>query len=1579
MPEYAKLLTDYLDEEVPGDDSDEILEVVSEAAQLWVQLDQHRAAVPLFERLLAARPDDPEVFPRLEAALRAAEMWPELADAYWQEADSSLDETHQVEVLLRLSGLALNIIVDDEMAVKAFRRVLEVQPEHADARAQLEGLLERTEQWEPLVEALRERQNRTEDRDERAAVMLRIASLQDQRLEQPSDAIDTLETALMETEGGAAVVELLETLAATREDQRERVFGLLRPIYEEQRNVARLVGIDEWKLTVTEEPESRHEIYREMAELLEPEPDGAAQAFRVLVRALSEPGPHDATTSLDEEAVRLAQQLGALESLSRAMIEAAESQSLEEERERRADLLVKAATFQLDVGENEAAVEILRAALAVIDDNLEALRLLDDALIKTLRYEELVGVIEQRIRIAESDGDRLDLTRRLARLHEDTLANDNQSIAAWRQLLELEPQDPEALQRLRLAFETNGSTHELIEILERQIEAALDPDIRRGLRRDLAVIHRNAGNRPAEIEALRELLLEEPTDDPAMEALAKSLREEELFADAAEVMLDRANAAEADGRRAELLLEVARVYAGPLGDTMTALGHYEGVLIADSDQLGAIKDLVEMANKPDDHESVAALVLPHLDQRGRYKDLATVLEARSRLAEDAIEATEALQRLARVRWERLHDPEGSLDAYNQLMDRVNIEELGSVLSQAARLSVHLGRADAHVDALATRAANEELDPQARVLIAMSAADIAEEIMGDKTRALALLAPLVEGGLADGDLCKSVERLARSLGNKPLMAVSLRQLSGLAEGGQEQAEILVRLGDAELGSDNAQAAMEAYRDALDVIPGFAGAVAGLERILELGGSEGATPEVLDALERAYQDAGNKPGLARLTRTRLETAEGPELLRLLEQLGHLIDEGGGKARESLEVWGNLMMRDAENESALTRVVELAAERSLLSDAIHFMAAAIDAAQGQKRPCFALCIATTKILLQQIGDPTTALRALRPALAENPDSLEALELQIISARACGDLEILHGALTHYAGLLDDPEKAVQFWREAADVAGRQGQHERMRKDLEQLIELDESDEAAWHKWLEVLAQCEAWQDLADGLERRAMITENEDERHILRHHLARILVDRLNKVDDAVNTYNDMLAARPDNLEVMAELELLLRRHERWDEVREVLERKAEHVEGEDRVGTLEELARIVAVQLEEPSDAIGIYHRILGERPGHAGSLEALEKLLTDAERWSELAEVKESRIAQLREQAGSSEAAAKELLDTTLALALLLADRMSEEVRARGLLDEVLEADPNNVAALLCLARVQEVTGEEDVMVETLNRAMAMEPTGAVGAELRVRMAKLAETPEARREHLEAALHMDPQNLVAAEQLLELSREEGYWEQVAYLLALVASFESDATLKRKLDLERADILTEKLGQLEDALQALAPIYQEVQDDPEINRRIADALFESERFEEAMGMYNWLVEVGGANTRRDKKQGQYLTRLARIELHLQTEGADPLKRLKDAYRIDTTNAETLVTLADLYAAQGEWKESLKLARTMLLQNVDRSGIIRRGDIYMRLANAHIELDETPKAISMLRRGKQEDPDHPELGPLLEQLKS
>jgi tetratricopeptide (TPR) repeat protein len=657
----------------------------------------------------------------------------------------------------------------------------------------------------------------------------------------------------------------------------------------------------------------------------------------------------------------------------------------------------------------------------------------------------------------------------------------------------------------------------------------------------------------------------------------------------------------------------------------------------------------------------------------------------------------------------------------------------------------------------------------------------------------------------------------------------------------------------------------------------------------------------------------------------------------------------------------------------VVALAANKQLLIKAVQYMAAAIDAAREAGRPCGQLCIETTKILLRDLRQYQAALRALAPVLSENPDNLEALGLQIMASRAAGELPILHESLIRYAKLANDPEDKITLLREAAGVAEAQADAKQALADLRALLEVDQSDEAAWTRLLQLLESEKDGEGLAQALDQRISIATDETERRAHRLRLAHLYVE-LGGLDEAIGVYNDMLSARGDDLQAMQELENIHRRLGNWKEVRDVLERKLDLLQPGQRVPVIEELAHLAEEKLNDPDEAIERHRALLIEAPRHTPSLVALWRLYEGAEKWEDLAELLEQFLGVLREVGGVDQRR-----EVGLRLAELYSERLGESEKARGLLTELLQYDPNSVQALMALAAVEEAQGNEETMRELLDRAAALQPQGMVGADLQLRLAKLAGTPEKTREHLETALHLHPANIEAARSLLELSRKEGYWEQVAYLLALLAGYASGDEQK-KLIIERVDLLMEKVGDIEEALRALAPVYEAVQDDVEINRRIADALFASGRFEEAAGMYAWLVQVASAQPKKTKLLAHYLTRMARVELAAeQPDMKAALDRLKDAYKIDTTNAETMVLLCDVYAHQNAWDESLKLARAMLLQNVDQSGMVRRGDIYLRLANAHLGLKETPKAISMLRRGLEEDPEHPELANKLKELQS
>jgi lipopolysaccharide biosynthesis regulator YciM len=187
-------------------------------------------------------------------------------------------------------------------------------------------------------------------------------------------------------------------------------------------------------------------------------------------------------------------------------------------------------------------------------------------------------------------------------------------------------------------------------------------------------------------------------------------------------------------------------------------------------------------------------------------------------------------------------------------------------------------------------------------------------------------------------------------------------------------------------------------------------------------------------------------------------------------------------------------------------------------------------------------------------------------------------------------------------------------------------------------------------------------------------------------------------------------------------------------------------------------------------------------------------------------------------------------------------------------------------------------------------------------------------------------------------------------------------------RQGLILERVDVMLHRMGDAEGALRVLHTLYKETQDDVGINRRIADALYAADRMDDASNMYGWLVQVG-RQAKRNKALAHDLTRLARISLA----GSEPdgaKDQLLEAYRIDTTNVETLMVLGSVHEQEADWRDALKIYRTMLLQNADQSGLLRRGDIYVNLARAHVALDEKPKARAMLRRGLEEDTEHPEL---------
>jgi tetratricopeptide (TPR) repeat protein len=281
--------------------------------------------------------------------------------------------------------------------------VLETQAEHETARGRLERVYENLGRWDALVESLRQRLERAEDAATREAILLRIADLQDLKQDNPDAAIDTLESLLAEQPGLSGAIQALEQLVEAREEQRVRLFAILRPLYEQAQDAMRLVAVDEWQLTQTEDPVSAPRAAagdRQRCSSRRAPRAPSTRSTRSCARS-SEPGPEDALEALDVEIARLSRQYGFDADLREAQLQAAESERLQPDAGRRVSLMLQAAQLAVNVGDNDAAIKILRHALEVGPDDRNALALLDEALTLAADFEGLRAILERRVEVAD--------------------------------------------------------------------------------------------------------------------------------------------------------------------------------------------------------------------------------------------------------------------------------------------------------------------------------------------------------------------------------------------------------------------------------------------------------------------------------------------------------------------------------------------------------------------------------------------------------------------------------------------------------------------------------------------------------------------------------------------------------------------------------------------------------------------------------------------------------------------------------------------------------------------------------------------------------------------------------------------------------------------------------------------------------------------------------------------------------------------------------------------------------------------------------------------------------------------------
>ena len=1503
-PRLARLYEVQLDGQA---EPDARVDLVRRIARLYEeQLEDLDGAARWYARLLAEDPTDPQVRDQLQRLAAVGGDWAGLAATYQRVLDDdSGDLPH-----LRELAIAAATVYDRRLDAAgpggaAYRRALvATPPDGPDDRPALltraESLLGRHQQWLSLATIYDDViASPASDDGLRRELYARKAALVESHLDDRPAAIDAWR----------AVVDLSDELAARTDYQ--RAADALDRLYrdaERWHDLADLLS-DRIERAASEPAEVEYRVA--LAEVLEQRKgdlDGAIDQYEEVLTTAS---PDRALPALERIATGAAgreRTLALLEPVYRArdawqklvVVLDAKLAYLSDANDQIGTLMEVAAIHESRGGDLRVALAALARAWLIEParaDVFEQLLTLGgrmgawDSLCETLAAGAAASMDPPTQHLALA---------RLAEIHETQRGDHPSAITAWRRVLEVSADDPDALSALDRLLAVEGRADELVVIVARRAELADDAAVRQVLLHRVASLYDHVLERaPEAIVAYREVLANAPEDVAALVALERLYRASGDARELAGVLEQRLLVTTDPAAARQLRLDLAAVHERDLRDPYQAIEHLEAVLLVDAGDTTALTELDRLYG----------------DNR-MWPEQLDAIDRRALLATDAGARAELAFRAARLTETELGEPDAALGRYGAAL-QISPTHAGARGALEALLAK-----DDHAEeaaALLERHFRNSSDGEGLIRVAerrlelpadrdtrrnqwAALADLHETLRGDLRAASQTWARAFNDDPSDTALLGPLERLAQVRGAWAELAALLEgQLSKGGLDAEQEHGLAMRLGKIyEDALADLSRAATTYRRAVSTNVDEPPALAALDRVLWRLGRWGELADVLAReAEVSDSDAAGADLLFRLGDVR--ESQLRDLAGAVDAYRSVIERAPrhGAARASLE----RLLAQADDQRAviidtLEPLYESESDWSRLADLLAAKLAVAD--DHHERAAIYQRIAS--LAETRLGDGVRALDAAGGWLAEDPASTEALAEVDRLAALQGRWVEAAARVAGVAGTLDDG--AVPLWMYVGTVQlDRIGDAELAGASFERALAIDDEHGPALEGLERIHRSRGNAAGLAAVLARRAGLAFDPPSKQALWTEVA-TLRERAGDDAGAIAAWEAVIDIADDDREPLARVAAI---YERQGDRRSL-------------VTTLGRAARIAADAAEEKRLRVRIaelerglgdlpaagaaWQAVLDLDPTDGAALTALEELHTAGKDWMAVQDVLTRRL----ELARSSS-------DKTAVLARMA--RLAE--RERGALDDaighwyaVLDVDNAQLAAYGELERLLAKAERWHDLVELLDRRADLHGTlGDNDAEIAA-LARAADIwegpldrPDDAAELLEKILRREPGSVAALTRLARIYERNADWDRCGEVLAKALALGPRGA-------DAADLFF-RLGEVADKAQgdratALSHYKQALTHEP----RHAPAIAALERLARADG--NWTI-VADMLARRialiEADGGDALPLTLEYVAAARQLGTPALALpvLERAAAAAPTDVRVLTPLADLYFAAGQ----------------------------------------------------------------------
>jgi tetratricopeptide (TPR) repeat protein len=1168
------------------------------------------------------------------------------------------------------------------------------------------------------------------------------------------------------------------------------------------------------------------------------------------------------------------------------------------------------------------------------------------------------------------------LIRKSARLLEEQLAQPDRAIDAYRDILGIMPDDPNAIAALDELLAAQNRWADVADHLRHQVELAAGAPEKNDLEFRLAkVLEEKLDDLHGAIDVYEEITQADPHHSDtvrALEALVQRPEHQLRIIDLLEpiylatdqwrkriaIYEAQVELTEDTHDRVRLLRQIAQLHETRSGDLQLAFHAWARAMVAE----------------PDDEE-VRGQVDRSASQLGTWDAHVQAYEDSFANSTDPATRSTLLATMARVHDEKRGDPRAAIETYERLLEADPDE--GSPLDSLEALHTMVGDWDGLVGVL-ERKAQRSYDAAERGELLRRAGSVLEELIGDRQRAIeAYRGALVEDEMDDIAL-ESLDRLYASGQEHEPMADVLRRRIELDQDPESRVELGLRLGE------TYEQHLRRYEDAVEAY----------QRVLD---DQSAQPAAVEALARLYERQGMWHEL--LENLRLQASSASDLdrkVQLLHRAGEVLERELDDVPAALATHEEVLVLDVRFEpsiQALLRIGKLEDHRVAASEIVEPLLRTQERWDELVELLEGKTLAATHpedrrdelrrlAEVHELGrhDKKSAFEAYRRALVEDAtdprtaDDLERLAAELgawdeaadtFAARASSvlDPEVARGLYGRLARIaeehLADDTRAIEAHTRALDLVS---------DDVEALSALDR-----------LYAKIQAWPELGEILDRRIRASLDPAERSELLVRLGTLKHERFEDRRGAFRAFSDVLDRDPAEPRAVAAMEALLVDEELAGEVVEVLEPvfrqtgatekvaalfdvriQLAQTDGE-RMRLLQDQAQVYETELGDAARALAALRRAFTLDPRDESLVDDIERLAPIANQWESLRGLVESAL-------DGDDIDRMTTRDLNMRAARWYRDQLGDAEAAEARLRVAVAAEPETGEAHEQLIELLRVPGREKDLVTALvvwadvdfdeDAKKTRLREAAVLAESAVGDAALAGECHAK------ILDADPTDPDALDQLIRLEGDAGRHAEVAELLVRRIDVEPEPEARIGLRKQLARVQADSLGDVPAAVEAWRGALDEEPSDLESIGALEVLYEKSERYEDLEELIQRRLDVAATPADRIAARVR-LARLADQRLGRRDEAIEQLREILDE---DPGNAEALDELERLYTADARWEELVELLEGRARDAVAAGDVAVELDVLVQLGSVHVErLRAADKAIGIYQRVLERDSRH------------